>query len=97
MGENHFAPLPTAVYGGVLLLAAVAYYILQRLIIAAQGPDSKLKAAVGRDFKGKISPFIYLAAILLAFVDERISRALYVLVALMWLIPDRRIERKLDD
>ena len=97
MGENHFAPLPTAVYGGVLLLAAIAYYILQRLIIAAQGPDSKLKAAVGRDFKGKISPFIYLAAILLAFVDERLSRALYVLVALMWLIPDRRIERKLDD
>lgn len=97
MGENHFAPLPTAVYGGVMLAAAVAYYVLQRLIIARQGPHSKLKAAVGRDVKGKLSPLIYLAAIVLAFVNQWVSDALYVLVALMWLIPDRRIESKLEE
>jgi uncharacterized membrane protein len=95
MGENHFAPLPTAVYGVVLLAAAIAYFILERLIIAQQGPNSKLKSAVGRDLKGKISPLIYAAAIPLAFVNQWISDALYVLVALMWLIPDRRIESKL--
>ncbi|HEV7892710.1 MAG TPA: TMEM175 family protein [Pyrinomonadaceae bacterium] len=97
MGENHFAPLPTAVYGGVLFAAAVAYYILQRLIIAEQGPHSKLKTAVGRDVKGKLSPLIYLAAIVLAFVNQWLSDALYVLVALLWLIPDRRIESHLDE
>jgi uncharacterized membrane protein len=97
MGENHFAPLPTAVYGGVMLAAAVAYYILQRLIIAQQGPHSKLKSAVGGDVKGKLSPLIYVAAIALAFVNQWVSDALYVLVALMWLIPDRRIESKLDE
>ena len=97
MGENHFAPLPTAVYGGVLLAASVAYYILQRLIIAAQGPNSKLKAAVGSDVKGKLSPFIYLAAIALAFVNQWLSDVLYVLVALMWLIPDRRIESRVGE
>ena len=96
MGENHFAPLPTAVYGGVMFAAAVAYFILQRLIIAEQGPHSKLSAAVGRDLKGKLSPLIYVAAIALAFVNQWVSDALYVLVALMWLIPDRRIESKLD-
>jgi uncharacterized membrane protein len=96
MGENHFAALPTAVYGGVLLAAAIAYYILQQLIIAQQGPESRLKAAVGRDIKGKISPVIYAVAIALAFVNQWVSDALYVLVALMWLIPDRRIEAKLD-
>ena len=95
MGENHFAPLPTAVYGVVLLAAAIAYYILERLIIAQQGPNSKLKAAVGKDIKGKISPLIYAVAIPLAFVNQWISDGLYVLVALMWLIPDRRIESKL--
>jgi uncharacterized membrane protein len=95
MGENHFAPLPTAVYGVVLLAAAIAYFILERLIIAQQGPNSKLAAAVGRDLKGKISPLIYAAAIPLAFVNQWISDGLYVLVALMWLIPDRRIESKL--
>ena len=95
MGENHFAPLPTAVYGGVMLAAAVAYYVLQRLIIAQQGAHSKLRAAVGRDLKGKLSPLIYVAAILLAFFNQWVSDALYVLVALMWLIPDRRIESKL--
>ena len=97
MGENHFAPLPTAVYGVVLFAAAVAYYVLQRLIIAHQGPHSKLKAAIGRDIKGKLSPLIYLAAILLAFVNQWVSDALYVLVALIWLIPDRRIESRLDE
>ncbi len=97
MGENHFAALPTAVYGGVLLAAAIAYYILQQLIIAQQGPHSRLKAAVGRDIKGKISPIIYIVAIALAFVNQWISDALYALVALMWLIPDKRIEAKLNE
>jgi uncharacterized membrane protein len=97
MGENHFAPLPTAVYGAVMLLAAIAYYILQRLIVAEQGAHSKLEAAIGRDIKGKISPLIYLVAIPVAFVNQWISDALYVLVALMWLIPDRRIESKLNE
>ena len=97
MGENHFETLPTAVYGGVLLAAAIAYYILQKLIIAQQGADSKLKAAVGRDVKGKLSPLIYAVGILLAFVNQWIAQALYVLVALMWLIPDRRIESKLNE
>lgn len=97
MGENHFAPLPTAVYGAVLLAAAIAYYVLQKMIIAQQGRKSKLRAAIGRDFKGKVSPLIYLAAIPLAFVNQWISDALYVTVALMWLIPDRRIESKLND
>jgi uncharacterized membrane protein len=97
MGENHFAPLPTAIYGVVLLLAAIAYFILQRTIIAQQGATSRLKAAVGKDIKGKISPLIYLLAIPLAFVNQWVSDALYILVALMWLIPDRRIESKLDE
>lgn len=97
MGENHFAPLPTAVYGAVLLLAAIAYYILQRLIIKQQGPNSKLEAAIGKDIKGKISPLVYIVAIPLAFVHQWISDALYVSVALMWLIPDRRIESKLSE
>jgi uncharacterized membrane protein len=97
MGENHLATLPTAVYGGVMLAAAVAYFVLQRLIIAQQGPHSKLKAAVGRDVKGKLSPLIYVAAIVMAFVNQWVSVALYVLVALMWLIPDRRIEARLDE
>ena len=96
MGENHFAPLPTAVYGMVLLAAAIAYYILQQLIIAQQGADSKLKAAVGKDIKGKLSPLIYVVAILMSFVNQWVSDGLYVLVALMWLIPDRRIESKLN-
>jgi uncharacterized membrane protein len=97
MGENHFAPLPTAIYGVVLLLAAVAYYILQRSIIAQQGPDSKLEAAIGKDIKGKLSPLLYLAAIPLAFINQWVSDGLYVLVALIWLIPDRRIESKLTE
>jgi uncharacterized membrane protein len=96
MGENHFAPLPTAVYGAILLAAAIAYYLLQTLIIREHGENSELKKAIGNDFKGKISPLIYIAAIILAFVNQWISDALYALVALMWLIPDRRIESKIN-
>ena len=81
MGENHFAPLPTAVYGGVMLAAAIAYYVLEKLIIAQQGADSRLKAAVGKDLKGKLSPLIYVVAIALAFVNQWLSDGLYVLVA----------------
>lgn len=97
MGENHFAPLPTAVYGGVMLAAAIAYYVLQRLIITQEGPHSKLRAAVGRDVKGKLSPLMYLAAIVMAFVNQWVSDAIYVLVALMWLVPDKRIESRVDE
>ncbi len=96
MGENHFAAAPTALYGAVLLMAAIAYFVLQQLIIASQGPDSLLKRAVGGDWKGKLSPLLYVAAILLAFCWQWIAQAIYVLVALIWLIPDRRIERVLD-
>jgi len=96
MGENHFAPLPTAVYGTVLLGAAIAYFVLQQLIIAQQGAGSRLKAALGKDVKGKLSPLILLVAILIAFLNQWISGALYMLIALMWLIPDRRIESKLQ-
>jgi TMEM175 potassium channel family protein len=95
MGENHFAPLPTAMYGVVLLLAAVAYLVLQRAIIRAQGPDSRLAKAVGRDVKGKLSIVLYAIAIPAAFVEQWISDALYVSVLAMWLIPDRRIEETL--
>ena len=95
VGENHLAPTPTAVYGLVLLMAAIAYYILQRAIIAQQGCGSPLAAAIGQDWKGKISPLCYLAAIPLAFVNVWISNGLFVFVALMWLVPDRRIERVL--
>ena len=97
MGENHFASLPTAVYGVVLLLAAIAYVILQNTIIAAHGEQSKLALMVGRDVKGKLSPLLYAAAIPLAFVREWIADAIYVLVALMWLVPDRRIESRGQD
>jgi uncharacterized membrane protein len=92
MGENHVAPLPTAAYGAVLLCAGIAYVILQGRIVALHGPDSRLARAVGRDRKGKISAAGYLLAIPLAFVDVRISIALYLLIAATWLIPDRRIE-----
>jgi uncharacterized membrane protein len=97
MGANHFAAAPSAVYGGVLLMAAVAYWILQQLIIASQGHGSLLKKAVGRDWKGKVSPLIYLIAIPVAFWSPWISQGLYVLVALVWLVPDRRIERALSN
>jgi uncharacterized membrane protein len=95
LGENHFAAVPSAVYGGVLLAAAMAYWILQRTIIAAQGPGSKLAAAVGGDWKGKLSPVLYGAGVVFAFFWHWVSLGLYVLVALMWLVPDRRIERTL--
>jgi len=92
MGENHFAPLPTALYGVVLLMAGVAYFILQQTIIRSQGANSKLMAAVGSDAKGKGSVALYAVAIPLAFVHQLLADSIYVLVALMWLIPDRRIE-----
>ena len=95
LGENHFAALPSAVYGGVLLMAALAYWWLQQLIIRAQGADSLLRRAVGRDWKGKLSPVLYAAAIALSFVATPVALAIYVLVALAWLVPDRRIERVL--
>jgi len=93
MGENHYAPVPTALYGALMVLCGVAYTILQRTIIAAQGDDSKLARAIGSDRKGKTSLVLYLAAIPLAFVQPLISDAIYVIVALVWLVPDRRIER----
>jgi uncharacterized membrane protein len=96
MGENHFAAMPTALYGGVLLMAAIAYWILQQLIIASQGADSLLKKAIGRDWKGKLSPIVYLLAILAAFWMQWIAQGLFVLVALVWLAPDRRIEHVLS-
>ncbi|APR80114.1 Integral membrane protein [Minicystis rosea] len=96
MGENHFAPLPTAVYGAVLFMCGIAYTILQTMIVAHQGEGSRLAAAVGQDWKGKASVVMYAAAISLAFVHQRISHVLYVAVALMWLVPDRRIEAALE-
>ena len=95
MGENHFAPLPTAAYGVVLLCAARAYTLLQTVIIRADGPRSHLAAAVGSDLKAKLSMLMYVVAIPLAFVHQVISDVLYVAVALIWLIPDRRIETTL--
>ncbi len=97
MGENHFAPLPTAGYGVVMLGAAIAYWILQSAIIAREGPGSRLAAAVGRDVKGKLSPAAYAVAIPLAFVSQWLSDGLYVLVALVWLVPDPRIERRVAE
>jgi TMEM175 potassium channel family protein len=97
MGENHFAQVPTAVYGCVLLAAAVAYFLLQSAIIADQGPGSRLAVAVGKDLKGKISPVLYAAAIPLAFVREWLADAIYVAVALMWLVPDPRIESRVRE
>ncbi len=97
MGENHFAAAPSALYGVVLFMAAMAYWILQQVIIASQGPDSLLKKAIGSDWKGKASPLIYLIAIVTAFWSHWLCQGLYVLVALIWLVPDRRIERVLAD
>ena len=95
MGENHFAPAPTATYGFVLLMAALAYYVLQSRIVSIQGEGSLLARAIGRDLKGKISPILYVIAIPAAFINQWIAGALYVTVALIWLVPDRRIERVL--
>ena len=96
MGENHFAPVPMVVYGIALLMPALAYYVLQRTIIRRQGRDSTLARALGRDLKGKLSPVLYIAGTLLALADTRIAGAIYVFVALMWLVPDRRIERAIS-
>ena len=96
MGRNNFAALPTAVYGVVLLLAAIAYTILEKTIIAAQGPSSRLKEAIGSDAKGYVSLLMYIAAIPLAFTNRWLAYALYVAVVLIWFIPDRRIERRLS-
>jgi uncharacterized membrane protein len=95
MGENHFTALPTALYGAVLLMAAIAYYLLERTIIRAQGPESILQKAVGRDWKGKLSPLLYVAAIVATLLSPAISQVIFVAVALIWLIPDRRIENVL--
>ncbi len=97
MGENHFRTLPTAVYGGVLFMAAIAYWLLQRSIIASHGKDSTLAHAIGRDFKGKLSPLLYLVAIGAAFLNTALASAIYVLVALIWLVPDRRIESRIGE
>jgi len=97
MGENHFEPMPTALYGIVLLMCGVSYTILQRTIIRKHGHESELARALGRDAKGKISLVAYIAAIPLAFVDERIADAIFVAVALMWFIPDPRIEKAIAE
>jgi uncharacterized membrane protein len=93
MGENHFAAVPTAIYGVVMLLAAISYFLLQRTILAQEGPGSVLAAAIGNDLKGKLSPVLYAAGIVAACFRPSIAGALYVTVALIWLVPDRRIER----
>ena len=95
MGENHFTAAPAALYGMVLLMAAIAYYVLQQTIIRAQGPDSILKKAIGRDWKGKLSPVLYIAAIAATRYSPWIAEAVFVAAALIWLIPDRRIENVL--
>jgi len=94
MGENHFAAVPVAAYGVVLVFAAIAYFILTRTLLRIHTPDSTLATALGRDFKGKISIVIYLAAISLSFVRSWLAAALYVVVEIIWLVPDRRIEKK---
>src|SRR3954469_7568520 len=95
MGENHFTPLPTALYGFVLLMAAISYLVLQSTIIRAQGPDSLLQRAIGRDWKGKLSPLFYISAMIVTWWSPRLADAMYVAVALIWLVPDRRIEHVL--
>jgi uncharacterized membrane protein len=97
MGENHFENLPTALYGVVLLAAALAYMVLQLAIVRHDGTQSKLKAALGRDVKGKVSPVLYVTAIVLSFWQRWLADLIYVAVALIWLVPDRRIESKLKD
>ena len=92
MGENHFAPTPTALYGGSLLMAALAWLVMQKVIFRAQGATSPLRRALGRDLKGKASPVLYLIGIGLAYVDTRGAGLMYAGVAAMWLIPDRRVE-----
>jgi uncharacterized membrane protein len=95
MGENHFAPAPVALYGFVQLMAGIAYFILARVLVAHQGADSALARAIGKDRKGLISVLIYLIAMATSFVSSQVALFLYVAVAVLWLIPDRRIERTL--
>lgn len=95
MSENDFAPIPTAVYGVVLLAAALAYYALQTTLLRLEGDQSVLRAAIGTDVKGKASPLLYCLGIGLSFVDRRLGLTVYVMVALIWLVPDRRVERTL--
>jgi uncharacterized membrane protein len=97
MGENHFAAMPTAMYGCVLLMAAIAYWILQRSIITTEGKDAVLARAIGKDRKGNLSVLVYAAAIPVAFFSHWVSQACYVAVALLWLVPDKRIERALSE
>ena len=97
MGENHFAALPVALYGVVLLMSAIAYYILTLSLLAHHGRESKLAKALGSDFKGKISVVIYIVAIASSYVNRWIALGFYILVAIMWLVPDRRIEKTLTD
>jgi uncharacterized membrane protein len=94
MGQNHFTTVPTALYGVVLLLAAIAYYVLQQVIIRAQGQESILKKAVGRDWKGRLSPLLYVLAIVAALHFAWLAQAILAIAALIWLIPDRRIEKR---
>jgi uncharacterized membrane protein len=96
MGENHFQSIPSALYGAVLLMASLAYYVLQTLIVGVHGPESKLAQAIGSDLKGKLSPIFYAVAVALSFLAPRIAGCVYVGVAAMWLIPDRRMEQSLD-
>lgn len=96
MGENHFANAPVSVYGMVLLAASIAYFVLTRVLIRTHGWDSQLGKAVGKDFKGQISTGIYVIAVPLAWLNAWLAFSLYVLVAIMWLVPDRRIEKTLD-
>ena len=97
MGENHFAPLPSAAYGIVLMMSALSWYILQTLILRSEGPDSLLRRAIGRDWKGRVSPVLYLAGIISSFCVTGLAQALYLLVALIWLVPDPRIEKALSE
>lgn len=96
-GENHFAGVPVAFYGGSLLMAGVAYYILVQVLLKSHGPDSKLHKAIGADFKGKISLVLYAAAIGITVVAPLVSCAIYVAVAMIWLVPDQRIEKVMQD
>ena len=95
MGENHFAPLPTAVYGIVMLNAAIAYYLLVLAILAHHGKESRVATALGRDIKGKVSVLLYVVALPMAFINRWVACGIYVLVALVWFVPDKRIERRL--
>ena len=97
MGENHFAPMPSALYGVVLLMAAIAYWLLQTMIIRTQGQDSLLRKAVGSDWKGKLSPVLYVVGIVTTSWSPKVAQAIYVFVALLWLVPDKRIEKVLRE